>query len=50
MYFLAAHVLVEVIVVCVVPSLYSVVFRIRVAWMCLVCFMLYKEKNSYPVS
>ena len=36
--------------VCVVPSLYSVVFCTRVAWVCLVCLLLCKEKDSSPVS
>ena len=35
---------------CVVPSLYSVVFCTRVAWMCLVCLLLCKEEGSSPVS
>ena len=36
--------------VCVVPSLYSVVFFTRVAWVCLVCLLLCKEEGSSPVS
>ena len=35
---------------CVVPSLYSVVFCTRVAWECLVCLLLSKEGGSSPVS
>ena len=35
---------------CVVPSLYNVVFCTRVAWACLVCLLLCKEKGSSPVS
>ena len=35
---------------CVVPSLYSVVFCTRVTWVCLVYFMLCKEEGSFPVS
>ena len=35
---------------CVVPSLYSVVFCTRIAWVCLVCLLLYKEKGSSSVS
>ena len=34
--------------VCVVPSLYSVLYP--VAWVCLVCLLLCKEDGSYPVS
>ena len=36
--------------VCVVPSLESVVFCTRVAWVCLVCLLLCKEEGSSPVS
>ena len=36
--------------VCVVPSLYSVVCCTCVAWVCLVCLLLYKEEGSSPVS
>ena len=36
--------------ICVVPLLKIVVFCTRVAWVCLVCFMLYKEEGSSPVS
>ena len=32
------------------PSLYSVVFCSRVAWVCLVCLLLYREEGSSPVS
>ena len=35
---------------CVVPSLYSVVFCTRVAWVCLLCLLLCKEGGSSPVS
>ena len=35
---------------CVVPSLYSVVFCTRVALVCLVCLLSSKEKGSSPVS
>ena len=35
---------------CVVPSLSSVVFCTRVAWVCLVCLLLCKEEDSSPVS
>ena len=35
---------------CVVPSLQSVVFCIRVAWVCLVCLLLCKKEGSSPVS
>ena len=35
---------------CVVPSLYSVVFCTRAAWVCLVCLLLCKEEGSSPVS
>ena len=31
---------------CVVQSLYSVVFCTRVAWVCLVCLLLCKEEGS----
>ena len=31
------------------PSLYSVVFCTRVAWVCLVCLLLSKEEGSSPV-
>ena len=37
-------------VMCVVPSLYSVLFCTRVAWVCLVCLLLCKEEGSSPVS
>ena len=37
-------------IVCVVPSLYSVVFCTRVGWVCLVCLLLCKEECSSPVS
>ena len=36
--------------VCVAPSLYSVVLCTRVAWVCLVCLLLCKEECSHPVS
>ena len=36
--------------VCVVPSLWSVVFCTRVAWVCLVCLLLCREEGSSPVS
>ena len=36
--------------VCVVPSLWSVVFCTRVVWVCLVCLLLCKEEGSSPVS
>ena len=36
--------------VCVVPSLYNVVFCTRVAWACLVSLLLCKEEGSSPVS
>ena len=32
------------------PSLYSVVFCTRVAWVCLVCLQLCNEEGSSPVS
>ena len=35
---------------CVVPSLYNVVFCTRVAWACLVCLLLCKEEGSSLVS
>ena len=35
---------------CVVPSLYRVVFCTRVTWVCLVCLLLCKEEDSSPVS
>ena len=35
---------------CVVPSLLSVVFCTRVAWVCLECLLLCKEEGSSPVS
>ena len=35
---------------CVVSSLYSVVFCTRVAWVCLLCLLLCKEEGSSPVS
>ena len=35
---------------CVVPSLYSVVFCTSVACVCLVCLPLCKEEGSSPVS
>ena len=34
----------------IIPSLKSVVFCTRVAWMCLVCLLLCKEECSSPVS
>ena len=36
--------------VCVVPSLLTVVFCTRVAWVCLVCLLLCKEKCYSPGS
>ena len=33
---------------CVVPSLYNVVFYTRIAWVCLVCLLLCKEEGSSP--
>ena len=35
---------------CVVPSLYSVMFCTRVAWVCLLCLLLCREEGSSPVS
>ena len=35
---------------CVVPSLYSVVFYTRVVWVCFVCLLLCKEEGPSPVS
>ena len=35
---------------CVVPSLLSVEFCTRVAWVCWVCLLLCKEEGSSPVS
>ena len=35
---------------CVVPSLYSVMFCTRLAWVYFVCILLCKEEDSSPVS
>ena len=35
---------------CVVPSLYSVVFCTHVAWVCLVCLLLCRDEGCSPVS
>ena len=38
------------VLLCVVPSLKSVVFCTGISWVCLVCLRLCKEEGSSPVS
>ena len=48
--FIWLHHLLRYCLMCVVPSLYSVGFCIRVACVCLICLLLCKDEGSSLVS